>query len=102
MFADDPDLSGWRYGATVTSLTLPVADVRRSYRGRADCENRIKELKVDFGLDCFALNEFWATEAALGFAMLAYNLMSLFRLVWAQLSVSAQTTRNSRDIGSLA
>jgi hypothetical protein len=63
----------------VTSLTLPAVEVWRSYRGRADCENRIKELKADFGLDSFALNYFWATEAALGFAMLAYNLMSLFR-----------------------
>ena len=79
LFADDPDLSGWRYGAMVTSLTLPDVEVWRSYRGRADCENRIKELKADFGLDSFALNDFWATEAALGFAMLAYNLMSLFR-----------------------
>lgn len=79
LFADDPDLSGWRYGAMATSLTLPDVEVWRSYRGRADCENRIKELKADFGLDSFALSDFWATEAALGFAMLAYNLMSLFR-----------------------
>ena len=54
-------------------------EVWRSYRGRADCENRIKELKNDFGLDSFNLNSFYATEAALGFAMLAYNLMSTFR-----------------------
>jgi hypothetical protein len=49
------------------------------YRGRADCENRIKELKADFGLDSFYLRDFWATEAALGVSMLAYNLMSVFR-----------------------
>jgi hypothetical protein len=79
LFADDPDIQGWRYGAFVTSLDLPMAEVWRTYRGRADCENRIKELKADFGLDAFNLKDFWATEAALGFAMLAYNLMSLFR-----------------------
>lgn len=79
LFADDPDIQGWRYGAFVTSLDLPMAEVWRLYRGRADCENRIKELKADFGLDAFNLQDFWATEAALGFAMLAYNLMSLFR-----------------------
>lgn len=79
LFADDPDIQGWRYGAFVTTLDLPMAEVWRSYRGRADCENRIKELKADFGLDAFNLKDFWATEAALGFAMLAYNLMSLFR-----------------------
>ena len=53
--------------------------VWRGYRGRADCENRIKELKADFGLDNFALNAFGATEAALSFAMLAYSLIRLFR-----------------------
>lgn len=79
LFADDPDIQGWRYSALVTSLELPMVEVWRSYRGRADCENRIKELKADFGLDAFNLQDFWATEAALGFTMLAYNLMSLFR-----------------------
>ena len=79
LFADDPDVQGWRYGAMVTNLSLPPVEVWRSYRGRADCENRIKELKNDFGLGSFNLNSFYATEAALGFAMLAYNLMSTFR-----------------------
>lgn len=79
LFADDADIQGWRYGAFVTTLDLPMVEVWRTYRGRADCENRIKELKADFGLDAFNLRDFWATEAALGFAMLAYNLMSLFR-----------------------
>lgn len=79
LFADDPDLQGWRYGAMLTDLTLPAVEVWRLYRGRADCENRIKELKADFGLDSFVLKDFWATEAALSVAMLAYNLMSVFR-----------------------
>ena len=50
LFADDPDLQGWRYGAMLTDLSLPALEVWRLYRGRADCENRIKELKADFGL----------------------------------------------------
>lgn len=79
LFANDPDLQGWRYGAMVTDLTLPAVEVWRLYRGRADCENRIKELKADFGMDSFVLRDFWATEAALGVAMLSYNLMSVFR-----------------------
>lgn len=79
LFADDPDLQGWRYGAMLTDLTLPAVEVWRLYRGRADCENRIKELKADFGLDSFVLKDFWATEAALSVAMLTYNLMSVFR-----------------------
>jgi hypothetical protein len=79
LFANDPDLQGWRYGAMVTDLTIPAVEVWRLYRGRADCENRIKELKADFGLDSFVLRDFWATEAALSVAMLSYNLMSVFR-----------------------
>ncbi|WP_370870927.1 transposase, partial [Hydrogenophaga sp.] len=46
---------------------------------RANCENRIKELKYDFAADNFNMKDFWATEAALNTVMLAYNLMSLFR-----------------------
>ena len=79
LFADDPDLQGWRYGAMLTDMSLPAIEVWNLYRGRADCENRIKELKADFGLDSFVLRDFWATEAALGVSMLAYNLMSVFR-----------------------
>ncbi|MEO6903570.1 MAG: transposase [Bacteroidia bacterium] len=49
------------------------------HRGRGDAENRIKELKYDFGFDSFNLNNFYATEAALTFFMIAYNLIVLFR-----------------------
>ncbi len=79
LFPDDPAAQNWRYSALVTDLSLPAVEVWRTYRGRADAENRIKELKADFGLDAFNMRKFWATEAALSFAMLAYNLMSLFR-----------------------
>ena len=79
LFADDPDLQGWRYGAIATDLSLPAVETWRVYRGRAHCENRIKALNMDFGLGSFALRELWATEAALGVTMLAYKLMSVFR-----------------------
>ena len=79
LFPDDPAAQRRRYSAYVTDLVLPAVEVRRAYRGRADAENRIKELKADFGLDAFNMRKFWATEAALSVAMPAYNLMSLFR-----------------------
>lgn len=79
LFEDDPAISGWRYGVMVTSMRYSAEVVWRTYRQRADSENRIRELKSDFGLDSFNMRDFWATEAALAFAMLAYNLMSLFR-----------------------
>ncbi|WP_240455118.1 transposase [Flavobacterium columnare] len=51
----------------------------RFYRGRSHAENKIKELKYDFSFDSFNLKDFFPTEAALIFTMIAYNLMSLFR-----------------------
>jgi IS4 transposase len=61
------------------NLKLAPAEIWRLYRGRGDAENRIKELKYDFGIDSFNLNSFYATEAALTFVMIAYDLMALFR-----------------------
>ena len=81
LFADDPIVGQYRYGALVTNTTLPAQEVWRTYRGRADCENRIKELKYDFAADSFCLKDFWATEASLTMVMLAYNFMSLFRQI---------------------
>ena len=81
LFADDPVIGQWRYSALVTDLDLPAVVIWRTYRGRADCENRIKELKYDFAADSFNMRDFWATEAALNTVMLAYNLMSLFKQV---------------------
>jgi hypothetical protein len=80
LFAEEEIYKNYRYSAYVTNGKLPAAEIWRLYRGRGDAENRIKELKYDFGFDSFNLNDFFATEAALTFAMIAYNLMSLFRM----------------------
>ena len=87
LFADDPVIGAWRFSAMTTDLDLPAETVWRMYRGRADCENRIKELKYDFAADSFNMKDFWATEAALNVVMLAYNLMSLFRQVLLKTSL---------------
>jgi hypothetical protein len=73
------EVPGYGYGLYLTNLTLPAVEVWRLYRGRADSENRIKELLHDFGLGGFASRRFWATEAAFRAVLLAYNLMALFR-----------------------
>jgi hypothetical protein len=73
------DLPGYRYSCYVTNLDLPLDQIWNIYNSRADCENRIKELKQDFGLENFCMQDFWATEASFRFIMVAYNLMSLFR-----------------------
>lgn len=71
----------YRYSVFVTDLDLPMVQIWNIYRDRADAENRIRELKYDFGLDSFCLNKFWATEASFRFIMAAYNLISLFRQI---------------------
>lgn len=92
LFAEDEAIGQWRYAALVTDASLPASAVWRLYRGRADCENRIKELKYDFAAGSLNLRDFWATEAALHTVMLAYNLMSLFRQVLLK-----QTLRQGAD-----
>ena len=69
----------YRYSAYVTNIELPVDQIYNIYNTRADCENRIKELKYDFGADNFCLSEFWATESSFRFIMMAYNIMALFK-----------------------
>jgi len=79
LFLEEEIYKNYRYSAYVTNLKFASAEIWRLYRGRGDAENRIKELKYDFGFDSFNLKDFYATEAALTFAMIAYNLMALFR-----------------------
>lgn len=77
----DEPVGKYRYSLYVTNLDLPAEQIWLSYKDRADAENRIKELKYDFGLDSFCMDKFWATEAAFRMIMMGYNLMSLFRQV---------------------
>lgn len=81
LFEDETIYKNYRYSCYVTDSDLPTKTVYDLYRGRCDSENRIKEIKYDFGGDSFNVRDFWATEAALNFVMMAYNLMSLFRQV---------------------
>ena len=80
LFADEQEYRHYRYSAYFTNLEFGAAEIWRLYRGRGDAENRIKELKYDFGFDSFNLHGFYPTEAALTFAMIAYNLMAIFRM----------------------
>jgi hypothetical protein len=80
LFAEDEIYKNYRYSAYITNQEYSAMDVWRNYRARGDAENRIKELKSDFGADSFNLKSFYATEAALLFSMIAYNLMAIFKL----------------------
>ena len=73
------DLPNYRYSIYVTNLDLPLKEIWNVYNGRAECENRIKELKENFGIASFCLKDFWACEASFRWSLVAYNLMMLFQ-----------------------
>ncbi|MFV0387459.1 MAG: IS1380 family transposase, partial [Pyrinomonadaceae bacterium] len=51
LFPEDEIHRNYRYSAYVTNMKLAPSEVWRIYRNRAEAENRIKELKYDFGFD---------------------------------------------------
>jgi len=84
LFDDKEFYQQYRYHTFYTNQSLPAVQIWQQYKGRGDCENRIKELKYDFALEGFNMKDFFATEAALRFVNLAYNIISLFRQVSAE------------------
>lgn len=70
------EVPGYKFQALRTNLpaTVTPLEVWRRYNGRADIENRIKELGTQFGLKGLCCRSFWATEAACHLAICAYNL----------------------------
>jgi len=73
------DCPGYTYRVVVTSLPYAAEVVSRMYAGRADSENRIKELKEDLSLDTFCLKSFDGTDAAFRMGCVLYNLLAEFR-----------------------
>lgn len=90
LFDDENIYKQYRYSGFITNLDLPPEHVWHIYRHRAEAENRIKEIKEDFSIDSFNMQEFYATEAALNFVALAYNIMSLFKQVVMQSNVESR------------
>lgn len=70
---------GYTYRVLVTTVPYAADLVTRMYAGRADSENRIKELKEDLSLDTFCLQSFDATDAAFRTGCVLYNLLMGFR-----------------------
>lgn len=74
------DCPGYKFQALVTNLPARVSalQVWLDYNGRAGMESVIKELRAGFGVPGLCCQKFFATEAALSFAVLSYNLVTLF------------------------
>ncbi|MDI6759182.1 MAG: transposase, partial [Candidatus Omnitrophota bacterium] len=79
LFKELPEYCSYKYQLYITNMDITGAEVWRLYRQRADSENRIKELKSEFGMNGFCLHKFYGTEAAFRMVLVAYNLLSLFR-----------------------
>lgn len=81
------ELDGYRFQALVTNLPRSVSalEVWRRYNGRADLENRIKELGEQFGIKRLCVENFWGTEAMHHLAIAAYNLCVLLQRRLGQL-----------------
>lgn len=90
------DVQGYTFQAFVTNLpeSVPAISVWRDYNLRAGCEGVIKQLDMDFALNKLCLKKFFATEAAMSLAVVAYNLCVLFQrhLGWMD-RVTASTLR---------
>jgi hypothetical protein len=73
------DIPGYTFHTMVTTLKLSAVDVWRFYNARADCENRLKELKEDFAANGFCLQSFDGTEAAFRLICFLFNLVAAFK-----------------------
>jgi hypothetical protein len=81
------DVPGYRFQALITNLPSSVSPLQvwRRYNGRADVENRIKELGDQFGIKRLCVDNFWGTEAMHHLAIAAYNLCVLLQRRLGQL-----------------
>ncbi|MCX6907704.1 MAG: transposase [Verrucomicrobia bacterium] len=81
------EVPGYKFQALVTNLprSTDALGVWRRYNGRADIENRIKELGGQFGIKGLCCQSFWATEATHHLAIVAYNLCVLLQRRLGQL-----------------
>jgi hypothetical protein len=89
------EVPGYKFQALLTNLpaSLTPVEIWRRYNGRADIENRIKELTHQYGLKSFCCRKFWATEAALNLAVVASNLARLFQMQIGADRVELKTLR---------
>ena len=98
------ELAGYRFQALVTNLPRSVValSVWRRYNGRADLENRIRELGEQFGIKRLCVDKFWGTEAMHHLAIAAYNLCVLLQRRLGQLEKCELNTLRWRLFGRAA
>jgi hypothetical protein len=110
--ADRPEAGGklllevpaYRFQGLWTNLPSNVdgLSVWRRYHGRADIENRIRELGDQFGIKGLTAKKFWATEAMHHLAIAVYNLCVLLQRKLGQLEKCELNTLRWRLFGRAA
>jgi hypothetical protein len=73
------EVPGYTFHVLITTLELGPAATWQFYNSRAESENRLKELKEDFGADGFCLQSFDGTEAAFRLICFLFNLIGDFK-----------------------
>jgi len=73
------EVPGYTFHVLVTTLSHDPVQAWRFYNSRAESENRIKELKEDFGAGGFCWQSFDGTEAALRLICFLFNLIADFK-----------------------
>lgn len=98
------ELEGYRFQALITNLppTVDALNVWRRYQGRADLENRLRELGQQFGIPRLCVQKFWGTEAMHHLAIAAYNLCVLLQRRLGQLEKCELNTLRWRLFGRAA
>ena len=98
------ELAEYRFQALITNLPASVdaLTVWRRYNGRADLENRIRELGGQFGIKRLCVDNFWGTEALHHLASAAYNLCVLLQRRLGQLEKCELNTLRWRLFGRAA
>lgn len=98
------EVPGYRFQALWTNLppSVDALSVWRRYHGRADIENRLRELGAQFGIKGLTAKNFWATEAMHHLAICAYNLCVLLQRRLGQMEKCELLTLRWRLFGRAA
>lgn len=104
----------WFYHAVATNSTDTAATVMSWYRMRGEhSENRIKELKIGFGMERMPCGQFKANAVFFRIGCMAYNLFVMFKahvlppewkkhqvqtIRWRLYQVAARITRHARSL----
>ena len=74
-----PEMPQYKYQIIATNLSWMCKDIWNYYKKRASMENYIKEFKYDYSLDTFSFKKFYATEAAMWFIVISWNILGWFK-----------------------